>query len=224
LCIAVMINPKCILGDFVISVVIHVQYLTEWLKLLKQPWNNFSWVHWLFNCHELTSLGSTICSAAMNWLLWGPLSVQLLWTNFCGVHCPGTMKFLPWGLLSVQLPCTDFCWVCCVSMPWTYFLGFTVCQAFMNSFLWGALSVRLPLTDFFGVRCLAAINCLPWGPHALICVVTFPPPPITKLTFIDLRIQYFLNSSSVTVRTFPLSVSFHWPSTLIHVIIDAVES
>jgi len=37
LCIAIMINPKCILGDFAISVVIHVQYVTERLKLLKLP-------------------------------------------------------------------------------------------------------------------------------------------------------------------------------------------
>lgn len=29
LCSAIMINPKCILGDFAISVVIHVQYLIE---------------------------------------------------------------------------------------------------------------------------------------------------------------------------------------------------
>lgn len=29
ICIAIMINPKCILGDFAISVVIHVQYLTD---------------------------------------------------------------------------------------------------------------------------------------------------------------------------------------------------
>jgi hypothetical protein len=29
MCIAIMINPKCILGDFAISVVIHVHYLTE---------------------------------------------------------------------------------------------------------------------------------------------------------------------------------------------------
>lgn len=29
MCIAIMINPKCIFGDFAISVVIHVHYLTE---------------------------------------------------------------------------------------------------------------------------------------------------------------------------------------------------
>jgi hypothetical protein len=178
-----MINPMCILGDFAISVVIHVQYLTGWLKLLKLPWNNFFGLHWLFTCHKLTFVGSTVCSAAMNWLPWGPLSVQLPWTHFCGVHCPSTMKFLLLDLLSVQLPCTDsFCGVCCVRVPWTYFLGFTVCQAFMNCLLWGALSVCLPLTDLCGVRCLAAMNCLLWGPLALRCVVIFFPSAITKHT------------------------------------------
>jgi len=37
MCIAVMINPKCILGDFAISVVIHVQYITERMKMFKLP-------------------------------------------------------------------------------------------------------------------------------------------------------------------------------------------
>jgi len=29
MCIAIMVNPKCILDDFAISVVLYVQYLTE---------------------------------------------------------------------------------------------------------------------------------------------------------------------------------------------------
>jgi hypothetical protein len=148
MCIAITINPKRILGDFAVSVVIRVQYLLS--------------DRYYSGCHEPTSVGSTVCSAAMNLLLlWCPLSVELPWTDFCGVHClfsyreltsvrstvcSAAMNRLLWGLLSVKLSLTDICGVCC--------------PAAMNWLLWRLLSVHLLWTDFCGVCCLFSCHKL----------------------------------------------------------------
>lgn len=52
MCIAIMINPKCIVGDFAISVLVHVRYLLS--------------DRYCSSCREITSLGSIVCSAATN--------------------------------------------------------------------------------------------------------------------------------------------------------------